>query len=158
MTAAVTAPAQALLATFEAAATAAGAAETAIRKRAEAEIAAAERERAFAYRRLNLMRTLIRATAAAETEEEAAGRGVAAVRAQLGWDADSATRVETLGRFSPVVRAVFAGLAPTEDGKTRTADVAGTLTDFEAWYERTYGLSFWRLFEQEIAELPLVER
>src|SRR5215831_11637731 len=51
-------PAQGLLATFEAAADAAGKAEAAVRRRVEAEVAAAVRERAFAYRRLNLVRIM----------------------------------------------------------------------------------------------------
>jgi hypothetical protein len=150
------APAQALLATFEAAAAAADKAEAALRKRAAAEIAAAERERAFAYRRLNLMRTLARAIGSAESEAAAVGRGLAAVRIQLGWESD--TRTETLSRLAPVVRTTFASLVPAEDGEAPAADVSGALADFEAWYERTYGRPFWALFEQEIAELPLVER
>jgi hypothetical protein len=151
-------PAQALLAAFDAAATAAGKAETAVRKRAEAEIAAAERERAFAYRRLNLLRTLVRAMGTAESEEAAVGRGLAAVRAELGWETDSDTRTETLSRLALVVRTAFANLMPAEDAEAPCADVAGTLADFEAWYEQAYGRSFWGLFEQEIAEMPLVER
>jgi hypothetical protein len=157
MTAAVV-PAQALLATFEAAAAAAGDTETAVRKRAYAEIAAAERERAFAYRRLNLMRTLARAIGGADKEEEAVGRGIAVVRAELGWHDDSETRTETLVRLAPVVGAAFASLAPAEGREAPAPDVAGALADFEAWYEHTYGRSFWVLFEQQIEELPLVER
>jgi len=149
---------QALLATFEAAAAVAGKAEAAVRKRAETEIAAAERERALAYRRLNLMRTLARAVATAESEEAAVGRGLAAIRAELGWETDSDTRTETLRRLAPLVRATFAGLAPAADREAPGPDVPGTLADFESWYERTYGRSFWALFEQEIVELPLVER
>jgi hypothetical protein len=156
MTAAVV-PAQALLATFEAAAAAADETETAVRRRAYAEIAAAERARAFAFRRLNLMRTLARAIGGAD-KEEAVGRGLAAVRAELGWHDDSETRTETLGRLAPVVVATFASLARVEDGDAPATDVAGALADFEAWYEHTYGQSFWVLFEQQIEELPLVER
>jgi hypothetical protein len=151
-------PAQALLATFEAAATAAGKAEVALRKRMEAEVAAAERERAFAYRRLNLMRTLARAIGPAESEEAAIGGGLAAVRAELGWESDSDTRSETLSRLAPIIRTAFASHSPAEDGEVAGADVAGILADFEAWYERAYGRPFWALFEQEIAEMPLVER
>jgi hypothetical protein len=157
MTTAAIVPAQALLATFEAAAAAAGETETAVRKRAYAEIGAAERERAFAYRRLNLMRTLARAIDGA-AEEEAVGRGLAAVRAELGWNDDSETRTETLARLALVVGAAFASLAPAERREPPAPDVAGALADFEAWYERTYGRSFWVLFEQQIEELPLVER
>jgi hypothetical protein len=152
-------PAPGLLATFEAAATAAGKAETAVRKRMEAEVAAAERERAFAYRRLNLMRTLARAIGRAEDEEAAVGRGLAAVRAELGWESDNDTRTETLSRLAPVVRAAFAALAPaTTEEELAAAAVGRILADFEAWYEQAYGRSFWALFEQPVEEMPLVER
>jgi hypothetical protein len=151
-------PARALLAKFEAAAAAAGETETAVRKRACAEIAAAERARAFAYRRLNLTRTLARAIGGAAKEEEAVGRGLAAVRAELGWHDDSETRTETLARLAPVVGAAFASLTPVEDRDAPAPDVAGALAEFEAWYEGTYGRPFWVLFEQQIEELPLVER
>jgi hypothetical protein len=151
-------PAHGLLSTFEAAAAAASKAEAALRKRMEAEVAAAERERAFAYRRLNLMRTLARAIGRGESEEAAVGGGLAAVRAELGWESDSDTRTQTLSQLAPVVRAAFATLSPTEDGEAPGADVAGTLANFEAWYEGAYGRPFWALFEQEIVEMPLVER
>ena len=90
--------------------------------------------------------------------EPATHQLLAAVRAQLGWMDDSDTRTETLSRLAPVVRTTFACLAPVEDGVTSAADVAAALADFEAWYERTYGRPFWALFEQEIEEMPLVER
>ena len=158
MTTAAVVPAQTLLATFEAAATAAGETETAVRKRAYAEIAAAERKRAFAYRRLHLMRTLARAIGDAGKEEEAVPRGLAAFRAELGWHDDSETRTETLTRLAPVVGAAFASLALAEGREVPAPDAAGALADFEAWYERTYGQPFWVLFEQQVEELPLVER
>jgi hypothetical protein len=125
MTAAAAEP---LLATFETAAAAAGQAEAAVRKRMEAEIAATERDRAFAYRRLNLMRTLARAMAAAETGEIAVGRGLGAVRAELGWEAESESRTETLGRLAPVVRAAFASITQGTHEEPASVDVAGALT------------------------------
>jgi hypothetical protein len=153
------AAAQSLLAPFEAAAAAAGEAEAALRKRMEAKIAAAERERAFAYRRLNLMRTLARALGSAETEEAAVGRGLGAVRAELGWETETETRAETLGRLVPVVCAAFASLGSSAgEGEAPPTGVAAMLADFEAWYERTYGRPFWALFEQQTEEMPLVER
>ena len=151
-------PAPAVLTAFEAAAAAASRAEAALRKRMEAEVAVAERVRAFAHRRLNLMRTLTRATGVAESEDAAVGRGLAAVRAELGWESDSDTRTETLSRLAPVVRATFASLAPAQDAEAPAAHVSRSLAEFEAWYARAYGRSFWALFEQEIAEMPLVER
>jgi hypothetical protein len=147
-----------LLAQFEAAAAAANEAEAALRKRMEREVAAAERERAFAYRRLNLMRTLTQAVESAESEEVAVASGLAAVRARLGWADDSDTRTETLDRFRPVVRTTFMSLASAEEAPSCAADPARALAEFEAWYVATYGRPFWVLFEQEIEEMPLVER
>jgi hypothetical protein len=148
----------ALLAEFEAAATAAEEAEAALRKRMQVQVSRLESERAFAYRRLNLMRTLIRAIGPAESEAAAVAGGLAAVRSQLGWESDTDTRTETLKRLAAVVRATFANLAPAAEVETLAADVPQTLGDFEAWYATTYGRPFWALFEQEIPEMPLVER
>jgi hypothetical protein len=152
----MTPPAQRLLAPFEAAAAAANRAEDALRKRMEIEVAAAERERAFAHRRLNLMRTLAHAVAQADSEEAAVGRGLAAVRAELGWESETETRAETLRRLAAVVGATFGNLAPTRGEEE--PDVSRRLADFETWYADAYGRPFWVLFEQEIAEMPLVER
>ena len=107
----------ALVAEFESAARAAQEAEAALRKQMLEEVARLERQRAFAYRRLNLMRPVTEAVAAAANEEAALATGLATVRAELGWDSESETRSETLARFADVVRAIFASCAAS----TRTA-------------------------------------
>jgi hypothetical protein len=153
----MTPAARTLLAEFEAAATAASQAEAALRKRMEEEVAGLEKDRAFAFRKLNLMRAVASAVEAAETEEAAVARGLAAVRAELGWDRETETRAETLSRFGGVVRATYAVLAPSEAEAAPAVDVAKTLADFEAWYAETYNRPFWALLEQPAAEIPLVE-
>ena len=59
----------ALVAGFEIAAKAAQQDEDAVRKRMVEEVARLERQRAFAYRKLNLVRTLCAAMASTENEE-----------------------------------------------------------------------------------------
>ena len=146
----------ALLAEFESAAREAQEAEAALRKQMVAEVARLERQRAFAYRRLNLMRPVTEAVAAAANEEAALANGLATLRAELGWDSESETRSETLARFADVVRAIFASCAETEEAPA--AEVARALAAFESWHAARYQRPFWTLFEQYIPELPLVER
>jgi hypothetical protein len=135
----------ALVAGFEVAAKAAHQDEDAVRKSMVEEVARLERQRAFAYRKLNLVRTLCAAMASAENEEVAVAHGLAVVRAELGWESDSDTRIETLSHLEPVARATFAALAPTARERC-VADVATALDEFEAWYAARYERSFWVLF------------
>jgi len=132
-------------------------AEAAMRKQMEREILRLERERAFAYRRLNFMRTLSGGIHPAENEQAAVANGCAVVRAELGWENDSETRTETLSKLAPVIEATFACL--TAAAVDRSADhVTQALSDFEAWYRERFKQPFWMLFEQHVQELPLVER
>jgi hypothetical protein len=139
---------------LKAAAQQAESAETEFRREAARRIAALEQERAFSYRRLNLMRAVAAAVGPAESEDAAVAGGVAALRARLGWETDSEARSEVLSRFEPVVRALFACL----EGELPDAAVAGALAEFEAWYAAGRAQPFWTLFAQELPELPLVER
>jgi len=132
-------------------------AEADFRKQFDARIKALEQERAFAYRRLNLMHGVADAIASAQDEDQAVATARATIRASLGWEDDSETRSETLTRFAQVSRAAFASLAPPE-AEAAEADVSQALAEFEAWYLAARGQPFWNLFEQYIPELPLVER
>ena len=152
----MSAPTQAFLDHLKAAATSAHESENALRKRMVEEIARLERQRAFAYRRLNLMNEVTKAAASAEDEDTAVARGLAVLRTELGWTSESETRKATLERFERVVRAAIAGLSSTETAES-APDIADELSGFETWYESTYGKPFWVLFDQEIQEIPLVE-
>jgi hypothetical protein len=72
----------ALVAEFETAARTAQDAEAALRKQMVEEVARLERQRAFAFRRLNLMRPVTEAVAAAANEDAALANGLATVRAE----------------------------------------------------------------------------
>jgi hypothetical protein len=143
------------LAAFAAAAEEAGAAEKAYRREAAARIEALEQERAFAFRRLNLMRSVAAAVAGAEGEEIAVANAQAMLREKLGWSADSESRSAVLTRFAPVAAGAFASLRGNE--RAAAPDIAKMLADFEAWYAETQHASFWLLFDHYMPETPVVD-
>ena len=138
------------------AADAAEQAEAQFRSEIAARIKALEQERAFAFRRLNLMRAVAEVIASAESEEIAVASGVAMLRARLGWSSDSEARSEVLSRFAPVAQTAFASLAPPQ-AEAEEADVPKALAEFEAWYAATHPQPFWVLFEHYMPETPRVD-
>jgi len=135
----------------------AAAAENDFRREIAQRIKAIENERAFAFRRYNLMRAIADVVASAESEEIAVAGATALLRAKLGWPSDSEARSAVLSRFAPVVQAMFASLAPSDDEDAPTPDVIGALSEFERWYGETHPNPFWILFENYIPETPVVD-
>jgi len=140
---------------FKAAAEQAEAAEGQFRQDIARQIAAFERERAFAFRRLNLVRAIADAVRQAESEEAALANASAALCAKIGWSTDSEARTEVLTRFRPVTQAIFRNLAPTADESA--ASVQSLLAEFENWYAQSRQTPFWVLFEHYIPETPRVD-
>ena len=149
-------PASSFLDTLKDAAENAGAAEEALRREFAERTKRLADERAFAYRRYNLIRAVAEAVAGAESEEIAVAAGNGILRTKLGWDSDSEARTETLSRFADVSKEMFAALAPLGDGAP-PPDVLGILRAFEDWYAETHPQSFWVLFEHYMPETPLVD-
>jgi hypothetical protein len=137
------------------AAEAAKTAEGSFRREAALRIATLEQERAFAFRRLNLMQAIAEAVASAESEEIGVANALAVLRACLGWSSDSEARTDILEHFGPVARAVFQASAQDEDGLP--TDVDADLGAFEGWYAESRGSSFWMLFEQQMPDTPRVD-
>lgn len=135
------------------AAEAAKVAESRFRRDAAARIAALEQERAFAFRRLNLMQAIAAAMASAESEEIAVASAFATLRTRLGWNSDSEARSEVIARFGQVVLAMFR--APDEEESANNFPKA--LAGFEHWYAETRGSPFWLLFEHQIPDTPRVD-
>jgi hypothetical protein len=131
-------------------------AEDAFRRETAERAKALERERAFAYRRLNFMRAIAEAAATAQSEEIAVAAATAVMRTKLGWSSDSDARTQVLSCFVPVAKQVFACLGPADDEAPRP-DVVRALADFEAWYRQTHPDSFWMLFEHYMPETPVVD-
>jgi len=150
-------PAASFLDTLKAAADGATAAEDAFRRSIAERIKALERERAFAFRRLNLMRSIAEVVAGAESEEIAVAAATAILRTKLGWGSDSDARTVVLSRFAPVAQAMFATLSPPPDEEAPEPDVPGALGEFETWYGETHPGPFWALFEHYMPETPVVD-
>jgi len=140
---------------LQAAARDAEAAEVAFRREVATRIAELEQQRAFAFRRLNLMTAIAEAVGPAEDEPAAVAYALAALRARLGWESDSEARAAVLARFAPVAQTVFASLMP--DNENSITDVPAALTQFEVWYSQTHTTAFWTLFEHYIPETPRVD-
>jgi len=155
----MTSPTTLFLDELKAAAARAEAAEAQYRREAVVRIAQLEKERAFAYRRLNLLKAVAVAVEQAEDEEAAIAGGLALLRDRLNWSTVDETRDEVLSRFTPVLAAVLRGVAPPDEVSppAPSGSVAEALAEFEAWYLDQRRNPFWVLFEQELPELPLVE-
>ncbi|HWM49084.1 MAG TPA: hypothetical protein VNR11_19450 [Xanthobacteraceae bacterium] len=132
-------------------------AERSFRSEIAARIRELEQQRAFAFRRLNLMRAIGHAVSVADSEEAATAGAAAALRERLGWSSDSEARAEVVARFTPVARAMFAQFAPTDGEGERAGDVAAAMVEFEAWYAATHPVAFWVLFENVMPETPVVD-
>jgi hypothetical protein len=152
----MTAPLSSFLDSLKTAADAATKAEDEFRRSIVARTKALEAERAFAFRRLNLMRAIAEAIASAETEEAAVAGSSATLRSRLGWGSDSDARTEVLTRFAAVAKAMFTQLAPEND-EQEPIDTGKVLAEFEAWYATTHPVPFWVLFENVMPETPVVD-
>jgi hypothetical protein len=128
-----------------------------------------EYERAFAFRRLNLIRAIAEVVAGAEGEEIAVAVATAVLRSKLGWSEDSEPRDLVISRFVPVAQAMYASLspapsvveAPTEKPvlaqNKPPPNVIDELASFESWYVETHPKPFWVLFEHYMPETPRVD-
>lgn len=143
----------ALVAELEAVAASAWREEEALRHRMAAEVARLERRRAFAHRRMNLVRTLIAPIAAAATEEAAASAQRAAARRELGWEREGDYHRAILDRLKPVGIALWHSVRGEESATAALAE----LEAFETWFETSHKEPFYALFDRTPPEVGLVE-
>jgi hypothetical protein len=130
------------------------------RKEAAVRFRELEQDRAFGFRRLNLMRTVTAALDGCETEEDAILRGSTAFLHELGWSGTSETQQETLTNFAPVIAACWQATLPEAPEAGAPADPASIIEKlrvFEAWFAEHRNGPFLSIMEREIVELPLVE-
>ncbi|MGN6308697.1 MAG: hypothetical protein ACTHNN_03990 [Xanthobacteraceae bacterium] len=130
------------------------------RKEAAVRFRELEQDRAFGFRRLNLMRSVTAALDGCETEEDAILRGSTAFLHELGWSGTSETQQETLTNFAPVIAACWQATQPEAPEAGAPADSAAIiekLRAFEAWFAEHRNGAFLSIMEREIVELPLVE-
>lgn len=132
-------------------------AEDAFRRTMNARVAELAEARAFANRRMNVMRSLFDTVSRIEERDAAVAAALAALRQRLGWVEDSAARDEVLAAYRKVAEAAFAATHPADEKDEPAADIAGALAGFEAWYVEARGKPFWVLFEHYMPETQLVD-
>ncbi|HEY1154593.1 MAG TPA: hypothetical protein VGE73_12130 [Pseudolabrys sp.] len=149
----------AVLDQLEQTAHAASVSEENYRREAAARIQALEQERAFGFRRLALMRTVLTAIANCETEDDAILQGSAAFLQEVGWKTEVESQQEALEQFHPVIRACWqaAQAEKAEQADQPPAQITDKLNDFERWFGEARNGPFLKVLEREIVELPLVE-
>jgi hypothetical protein len=125
------------------------------RREVAARIKKLEKERAFGFRRLNLMRTVVAAIEACETEDDAVAQGSTAFLREVGWSSESESQQEALEKFQPVIRACWQ--ARQAEGEEQREEIGDNLRDFERWFGEARNGPFLSVLEREIVELPLVE-
>lgn len=135
--------------------------EISFRQNIAAEIAKRERARAFAFRRLDLARTMAEAANGADNADEAIARQIAALKRELDWHSDTDARTRVLDAWRPVAEAVWSvvGSDDAAEGAPAPARAAvpQALAAFESWYESEHGKPFLDMFEVVIEEMPVVE-
>lgn len=155
-------PSPTFLDALKSAADQASGAETAFHRELAQRIKLLEQERAFAFRRLNLMQLIANSVMASEDRDVAIAGSLAMVRIELGWDGEDDGHNLVMTQLKPVSEAVLAVLNPPAEENAQpeapAPDPVEALKQFEQWYTATYQRSFWSLFDQERPELPLVER
>jgi hypothetical protein len=142
---------------FERSAHAASVNEEDYRREVAVRLKELERARAFGFRRLNLMRTVVAAIQDCETEDEAIIKGSAAFLREVGWSSESESRQEALEKFHPVIRACWQTKQIEAEGEANPSDVQNQLSEFERWFGEARNGPFLSVLEREIVELPLVE-
>lgn len=144
-----------LIVHFEEAAEAARLAENAYRKEAADRIAMLAQERSTAFRRLNLLRSAIKAITEAPEPETAVARARFILAQSLGWDEIGPRHDLVLDKLTPFLNALLEGMEAPDD---RAANAArDTLRAFEDWYRAEIGSDFYALFDRYMPETPRVD-
>jgi hypothetical protein len=157
-----------LIARLQADCTAAEAAERAVRASVEAKLKEAERDRAFAWRRLSALGDMARIAALEPDRAIAVERQLVALFRDIGWIEASLDELGEGARplldwLRPIAEALHAEAHPVEaDGEGKTepppvADPIAAFRAFEAWYEAERGQPFLQVFERYMPPTPLVE-
>lgn len=142
-----------LLATLAARAEAASADEAAYRREALRRTELLERSRAFAYRRLNLLKKMAEIAADEPDAKKAADARIAAAFVDIGWIAGGLDELDDKGReteakFRPVVEAL---------GKGDEPGMVAALDAFEAWFAERFKRDFCAVYDRYVPDTPKVD-
>src|SRR5690606_34856718 len=87
------------------------------RREIAARMAELERQRAFAFRRLNLVRVIAAKVSGAGDEAEAVALGSAAFLREVEWTGATEAQREVVNRFIPVATAIWKVAAPPPENR-----------------------------------------
>lgn len=157
-----------LIARLQADCTVAEAAERSVRASVDAQIKAAETNRAFAWRRLNALSDMARIAAHEPELEVAVERQLVALFREIGWIENGLAELgegaqPLIDRLRPIADALHAQAhpPPTEErsptDETVAVDPIAAFRAFEVWYEAERGQPFLQVFERYAPPTPLVE-
>lgn len=136
---------------------AANAAEDDFRRNITKRLKELEQERAFAFRRLNLMKAVGHAVAEAKDEEEVKAKASECFLAEVNWTGGSQWQRDVVEKFMPVAHAVW-NASKAEAKPEDVAKIEPELVAFEEWFAQNRETPFLTVMEVEMVELPLVER
>lgn len=144
---------------LEQAAGAAQRSEIAFRQEVANEVHRHERERQFAFRRVELAKSMARAAAECETRDAAVASQISAFKSEFGWYGENDQRRRICAAWEAVADAIWreAKAAAGDDNKEALATVVQAMLAFEAWYGDEFGRPFLELLDHEIPEMPVVE-
>jgi hypothetical protein len=155
-----------LIARLEADCTAAERTERAVRAETEARLREVERARAFAWRRLNVLKDMVRVAASEPDRTVAVERQLAGLFRDIGWIEGSLDELgpgalPLLDRLRPIAEALHDASHPAEPAEPAAAtvdvDVLAAFLEFEMWFEAERGQPFLQVFERYMPPTPLVE-
>lgn len=139
-------------------------AESEFRRTMNMRIAELAEARAFANRRMNVMRSLFDTVSRAGEKDVAIAAAITMLRTRLGWRESSEARDEVLEEYAKVADAAYAATHEAAEAHEADAeddgqppDVAQALAAFEDWYAGARGKPFWVLFEHYMPETQLVD-
>ena len=141
--------------------------ERSVRASVDAQIKAAERARAFAWRRLNALSDMARAAATEPEREASVERQLVALFREIGWVETGLAelgegRQPLIAALRPIAEALHDHLHPVavEEGKDPPpppSDPIDAFRAFEAWYEQDRGQPFLQVYERYVPPTPVVE-
>lgn len=141
---------------FRQAAHAAGEAETSFRASFKPKLEALERERSFAFRRMNLVADMTRAALDAGEAVTAAAMALSLVAVEFHLEAGREAHARVLDELRPVAEAVAALVFPAPEAEAGP-DVAAALARFEAWYQGEFASPFLARADLPAITTPLTD-
>lgn len=158
--------AESLISRLQADCTAAEMAERSVRESVEAQLKAAERARAFAWRRLNALADMARAAANEPEREASVERQLVALFREIGWIETGLSELgdgaqSLIAALRPIAEALHDQAHPpkAEDGREAPPppDPIAAFRAFETWYEQERGQPFLEVYERYMPPTPVVE-